>query len=93
VRADPLFPVECVIQAKRFRKAVPPKEVQALMGAMAESGTATHGVLVTTSWLSDRSRQRARAQRIMTIERNELVYLIEKHLGRKVVISNTPPSR
>lgn len=92
-RADPIFPVECVIQAKRFSKAVPPKEVQALMGAMAESGTATHGVLVTTSWLIDRSRQRARAQRIITIERNELVYLIEQHLDRKVVISNQLPRR
>jgi len=90
-KADPLFPFECVIQAKRFHKAVPPKEIQALMGAMMEAGTATHGVLVTTSWLSARSRLRARAQRITTIERNELAFLLEKHLGRKVVISNKPP--
>ena len=93
VKSDPLLPVECVIQAKRFRKAVPPKEVQALIGAMAEAGTATHGVLVTTSWLSDRSRQRARAKRIVTIERNQLAYLIEKHLNRKIVISNELPRR
>lgn len=87
------MPVECVIQAKRFRKAVPPKEVQALMGAMVEHPTATHGYLVTTSWLSDRSRQRARDQRIITIEGSHLRFLIEEHLGRKVVISNQLPRR
>jgi restriction system protein len=93
VRYDVTFPVECVIQAKRYRDAVPPKEIQALMGAMLEKGTATHGYLVTTSWLSDRSRQRARAQRIHTIEHRELVHLIQKHFNREVVISNRPPAR
>ena len=90
-KMDPIMPVECIIQAKRFRGLVPPKEVQALIGALTESGTATHGVLVTTSWLSDRSRQRARRARITPIERNELAYLIQQHLGREVVISNKPP--
>lgn len=91
VRKDDIAPVECVIQAKRYRKLVPPHDVQALMGAMTETGTATHGVLVTTSWLSDRSRQRARAQRITTIEGGTLASLIEQHLGKKVVISTKPP--
>jgi restriction system protein len=91
VKDDRITPVECVIQAKRYRKLVPPDALQALMGAMAESGTATHGVLVTTSWLSDRSRQRARAQRITTIEGGALAGLIEQYLGRKVVISTRPP--
>jgi restriction system protein len=93
VREDRITPVECVIQAKRYRNRVPPHDLQALMGAMAENGTATHGVLVTTSWLSDRSRQRARAQRIATIEGGTLASLIEQHLGRKVVISTRPPRR
>lgn len=92
-KQDEVFPFECVIQAKRFLEAVPPKDVQSLMGAMAEHSTATHGVLVTTSWLSDRSRQRARAQRIVTFEGSELIYLIEKYLHRKVVISTRPPKR
>jgi restriction system protein len=92
-KEDDVFPFECVIQAKRFHKAVPPRDVQSLMGAMIEHSTATHGVLVTTSWLSDRSRQRARAQRIMTFEGSNLIYLIEKHLNRKVVISTRPPNR
>lgn len=86
-----LLPIECVVQAKRTRNSVEPKDVQALIGAMAESGTATHGALVTTSWLSDRSRRRARAKNIVTIQNAELVGLIEKHLGRKVVISVRPP--
>lgn len=92
-KEDDVFPFECVIQAKRFHKAVPPRDVQSLMGAMIEHSTATHGVLVTTSWLSDRSRQRARAQRIVTFEGSNLIYLIEKHLNRKVVISTRPPTK
>lgn len=91
-KEDDVFPFECVIQAKRFHKAVPPRDVQSLMGAMIEHSTATHGVLVTTSWLSDRSRQRARAQHVVTFEGSNL-YLIEKHLNRKVVISARPPKR
>lgn len=93
IREDRITPVECVIQAKRYRNRVPPHDLQALMGAMAENGRATHGVLVTTSWLSDRSRQRARAQRIATIEGGTLASLIEQHLGKKVVISTKPPRR
>ncbi|GAA1195130.1 hypothetical protein GCM10009608_33220 [Pseudonocardia alaniniphila] len=91
-KSDPHMPVECIVQAKRFRGAVAPKEVQALMGAMAEKPTATHGYLVTTSWLSPRSRQRARSQRIHTIERNQLASMIKKLLGIDVVISNEPPA-
>lgn len=91
-KSDPHMPVECIVQAKRFKGAVAPKEVQALMGAMTEKPTATHGYLVTTSWLSPRSRQRARGQRIHTIERNQLASMIKSLLGFDVVISNTPPS-
>jgi restriction system protein len=90
-KSDPHMPVECIVQAKRFKGAVAPKEVQALMGAMTETPTATHGYLVTTSWLSPRSRQRARGQRIHTIERNQLAAMIKDLLGFDVVISSTPP--
>ncbi|ODU00837.1 MAG: hypothetical protein ABS81_22350 [Pseudonocardia sp. SCN 72-86] len=89
--AHHITPVECVIQAKRVRSVVPPRDIQALMGAMAEHGSATHGVLVTTSWLSGRSRQRAKNQRITIIERDALGALILEHLNRKVVISTKPP--
>ncbi|MCY7342056.1 MAG: restriction endonuclease, partial [Pseudonocardia sp.] len=79
-KSDPHMPVECIVQAKRFKGAVSPKEIQALMGAMTEKPTATHGYLVTTSWLSPRSRQRARGQRIFTIERNQLASMIKELL-------------
>lgn len=92
-KSDPHMPVECIVQAKRVRGVVPAKDVQALMGAMAENSTATHGYLVTTSWLSPRSRKRARDLRIFTIERNELAALIKELLGFDVLISNSPPSR
>ena len=91
-RSDPHMPVECIVQAKRYRGAVSPKDIQALMGAMAEKPTATHGYLVTTSWLSPRSRQRARGQRIFTLERNQLAAKIKELLGIDVVISNQPPA-
>jgi restriction system protein len=91
-KSDPHMPVECIVQAKRYRGAVSPRDVQALMGAMAEKPTATHGYLVTTSWLSPRSRQRARSLRIHTIERNQLAAMIKGLLGIDIVISNEPPA-
>ena len=91
-KSDPHMPVECIVQAKRYRGAVSPRDVQALMGAMAEKPTATHGYLVTTSWLSPRSRQRARSLRIHTIERNQLAAMIKELLGIDIVISNEPPA-
>ena len=60
--------------------------------AQTEKPTATHGYLVTTSWLRPRSRQRARGQRIFTIERNQLASMIKELLGIDVVISKTPPA-
>jgi restriction system protein len=56
------------------------------MGVLAENPDATNGVLVTMSWFSERARQRARSQRIKTIEGNELVMLLREHLGLDVLI-------
>ena len=86
-KADPYVPTECLIQVKRVRSVVPPKDVQALMGAMKEHPTATNGLLVTTSRFSDRTRQRARAQGIATMEGAELGLQIREHLGLDVVNS------
>jgi restriction system protein len=86
-KADPYVPTECLIQVKRVRSVVPPKDIQALMGAMREHPTATNGLLVTTSRFSDRTRQRARAQGIATMEGAELGLQIKEHLGRDVVNS------
>ena len=86
-KADPYVPTECLIQVKRVRSVVPPKDIQALIGAMREHPTATNGLLVTTSRFSDRTRQRARAQGIATMEGAELGLQIKEHLGRDVVNS------
>ena len=86
-KADPYVPTECLIQVKRVRSVVPPKDIQALMGAMREHPTATNGLLVTTSRFSDRTRQRARAQGIATMEGAELGLQIKEHLGLDVVNS------
>jgi restriction system protein len=86
-KQDRYIPVECLIQVKRVRSVVPPKDVQALMGAMAEHPTATNGLLVTTSRFSDRTRQRARAQGIATMEGAELGLEIREHLGIDVMNS------
>jgi restriction system protein len=93
VREDPVTPVECLIQTKRYRHRVGPEVVRELIGVLQVHPGATHGVLVTTSWLSDKARQSARAQRIRTIEHAELTSLIKQHLGREVLISNSPPRR
>ena len=90
---DPHLPVECLIQVKRTRNRVNPKEVQALMGALAENPTATHAYLVTTSWFSDRTRQRGFNRRVRTMEGPELCSLIKDRLGRDVLISASPPVR
>lgn len=93
VSDNPHLPIECLIQVKRTRHRVNPKEVQALMGALAENPTATHAYLVTTSWFSDRTRQRGIDRRVRTMEGPELCALIKEHLGRDVLISARPPVR
>jgi restriction system protein len=92
-KRDAHVPVECLIQVKRTRNVVPPKEIQALMGALAEHPTATNGLLVTTSWFSDRSRRRGWDRRIGTMEGGELREQIQTYLDRDVVISARPPAR
>ena len=93
VSDNPHMPVECLIQVKRTRNRVSPKEVQALMGALAENPTATHAYLVTTSWFSDRTRQRGRERRVLTMEGPELCARIKDHLHRDVLISARAPHR
>ena len=87
VRSDPYTPTECLVAVRRTGDAVPPEDVAALLGALATHPTATNGVLVTTSRLSDRARQRARARGIATMEGAELGLQISEHLGLDVVNS------
>ncbi|MEU7978875.1 restriction endonuclease [Micromonospora sp. NPDC049081] len=51
-----------------------------------EERKAGHGILVTTSWFTPRSWQKAREHgRIELIDGNRLTYLIKKHLGKDVL--------
>jgi restriction system protein len=93
VSDDPHLPVECLVQVKRTRSCIPPTMVQALMGALAENPSATHGYFVTTSWFSAQTRRRARDRRVRTMEGPQLRQHIAEHLGRDVVISVSPPAR
>jgi hypothetical protein len=66
--------------------------VPSWLALLARSDAAKDGYLVTTSWLSPRSRQRARSQRIHTIERNQLAAMVKDLLGFDIVISNALPA-
>ncbi|MFI6599672.1 restriction endonuclease [Nonomuraea sp. NPDC050536] len=95
VNEDPVFGGLCIIQAKRYSKAVGIESVRALAGVM-EDKHATKGILVTTSWVGKESRDfAARHGRIQLIECEELKYLCKEHLDLDVLISlpKPPPSR
>ena len=96
VNPDPILGGVCVIQAKRYRKAVPTEAVRALWGTM-EDKNATKGILVTTSWFGSSGRQFAanHKERLQLIEGPELKHLLEEHLGLRVRIGldRQPPPR
>lgn len=95
VNEDPVFGGVCIIQAKRYSKAVGIESVRALAGVM-EDKHATKGILVTTSWVGNDSRAfAARHGRIQLIECEELAYLCKEHLGLDVLFSlpKPPPHR
>ncbi|MFG1685216.1 restriction endonuclease [Nonomuraea sp. NPDC049269] len=84
-----------MIQAKRCSKAVGIEAVRALAGVM-EDKRATKGILVTTSWVGNDSRDfAARHGRMQIIECEELKFLCKEHLDLDVLISlpKSPPKR
>lgn len=86
VNADPIMGGVCVVQAKRYRKVVPPDAVRALAGVMDDK-RAGRGVLVTTSWFGRATHEfAARHGRIQLIEGGQLVHLLAEHLGLKVTV-------
>ncbi|WP_198663903.1 restriction endonuclease [Jiangella endophytica] len=86
VNTDPIMGGVCVVQAKRYRKVVPPDAVRALAGAM-EDKRAGRGVLVTTSWFGRATHEfAARHGRIQLIDGGQLEHLLAEHLGLRVVI-------
>ncbi|PZF82593.1 restriction endonuclease [Jiangella anatolica] len=86
VNTDPIMGGVCVVQAKRYRKVVPPDAVRALAGAM-EDKHAGRGVLVTTSWFGKATHEfAARHGRIQLIEGGQLEHLLAEHLGLRVTV-------
>ncbi|NKE63673.1 restriction endonuclease [Lentzea sp. PSKA42] len=83
---DPLIGGLCIVQAKRYSKAVPINDVRALAGTMDDT-RAGRGILVTTSWFGKQAHDFvARNGRIQLIEGPELKHLLAEHLGLDVVI-------
>ncbi|MBQ1076078.1 restriction endonuclease [Micromonospora sp. C31] len=80
-----------IVQAKRYKDAVGVSHIRELAGAIEEK-KAGHGILVTTSWFTPRSWQKAREHgRIELIDGNRLTYLIKEHLGKDVLIGIKRP--
>ncbi|MGH8929463.1 MAG: restriction endonuclease [Egibacteraceae bacterium] len=78
----------CVIQAKRYRVGV--ESVRALAGVMDDK-RAAKGVLVTTSWFGQASKQFvARHERIQLMEGPHLKQMLQEHLDLDVLISPKP---
>jgi restriction system protein len=89
----PLIGGECVIQAKRYSKLVRHEAVQALAGVIDDK-RASRGILVTTSWVGQKSRDFAhRHGRIEIHEGRQLKHLLRQHLDIDALISLpvTPP--
>ncbi|MEU4828583.1 restriction endonuclease [Actinomadura sp. NPDC023710] len=91
---DPIFGGLCIIQAKRYRKAVGVDAIRELAGTM-EDKHATKGIMVATSWVTKGGHEHAhRHGRMQIIEHEELKYLLKEHLGLDVLISlPKPPPR
>lgn len=84
---DPILGGHCVVQAKRYSRAVGVDAVRELAGVMADK-RATKGILVTTSWVTKDGHAFAeRNGRIQIIDGENLKSLCLEHLGRDVLIS------
>jgi restriction system protein len=91
VNRSPLLGRLSIVQAKRYKNAIGPNHIRELSGAIEEK-KAGHGILVTTSWFTARSWQKAREHgRIELIDGNRLRYLIKEHLGKDVLIGVKRP--
>lgn len=91
VNRSPLLGRLSIVQAKRYKDAVGVNHIRELAGAIEEK-KAGHGILVTTSWFTPRSWEKAREHgRIELIDGNRLIYLIKEHLGKDVLIGIKRP--
>jgi restriction system protein len=91
VNEDPIVGGLCIIQAKRYRKTVGLETLRALAGVV-EDKSAVKGILVTTSWASEASRDFAvRHGRIELIEGQQLKAMLKEYLGLDVRINVDRP--
>jgi HJR/Mrr/RecB family endonuclease len=85
-RRDPVLGGESLIQVKRYKNLVPVETVRALAGAV-HARNAAKGIIVTTSWFGDASRDFAqRTGDIELIDGRELRTLLHRHLGLEAYI-------
>lgn len=84
INPDPLKGGKRIVQAKRYRKAVPAAAVRELYGAM-QSERAGRGILVTTSHYGRSAHEFARDKEISLIDGSGLLHLMQNH-GHKVRI-------
>jgi restriction system protein len=91
VNRSPLLGRLSIVQAKRYKDAVGVSHIRELAGAIEEK-KAGHGILVTTSWFTPRSWEKAREHgRIELIDGSRLIYLIKEHLQKDVLIGIKRP--
>jgi len=82
---EELTGIECVVEAKRYSRLVPPKEVRSLLGAMVDRN-AHKGFVVTTGWFSSESYDFAGRNRLELIDGKRLRHLLRERCGLDVVI-------
>ena len=75
---DPIRGGKFVIQAKRYNNVVPVSAVRDLYGTMINEG-AVKGILVTTSYYGNDSREFAKDKPITLIDGSNLVHLFQEH--------------
>ena len=81
---DPIRGGKFVIQAKRYNIVVPVSAVRDLYGTMIAEG-AVKGILVTTSYYGNDSREFVKDKPLTLIDGSNLVYLFQEY-GHKVTI-------
>jgi restriction system protein len=81
---DPIRGGKFVIQAKRYNNVVPVSAVRDLYGTLMAEG-ATKGILVTTSYFGNDSREFAKDKPITLIDGSNLVYMFQE-FGYNVTI-------
>lgn len=81
---DPIRGGKFIIQAKRYNNVVPVSAVRDLYGTVINEG-AVKGILVTTSYFGNDSREFAKDKPIALIDGSNIVYLLNKY-GHKSYI-------